>query len=578
MLKNHLLIALRNFRKHWSFTLINIIGLTLGIAGSLLIFLWVQDELRYDTFHTNGDQLYQVMFNTEIQDEIRTGNQMPYPMATALQSDYPEVARAVRTTYPQSLLFHHRNQSFTERGIYADPDFFTTFTFPLIRGEAEQLLNAPNQITLSESLAAKLFGTDWEQQDVLGKTITVGDDQLFSVSGIFQDVPSHSSLQFEYVVSLDKYLSDHPWYEDNWGNFQFISYVLLTPQTDVEAFNQKIADTYQRYTQGMFPGRENRQSSVFLHAFLDKHLYSDFENGRSAGGLIQYVRIFSMVAIIVLLLASINFVNLTTAKSQQRAKEIGVRKAIGAGRLSLVLQFLGEAFLLTIVATLLALLLAYLLLPLFNTITGKALLLSSVPGSLGWVLPLMVLLTSFLAGAYPAFYLSSLRTVSIIRGSMKFGSGGGTTRKALVVFQFALSLLIIIGTLAVHWQIRFLQQKELGMEKDQILTVWLQGIPDTQYDVVRRELARQSGVTNVSFTNQDPVRITNNTGGVQWPGKSPEEALTFHILYTDENFVETLGVPIRQGRNFSPTLRTDTANFLVNQTAVRAMGLENPIG
>ncbi len=285
-----------------------------------------------------------------------------------------------------------------------------------------------------------------------------------------------------------------------------------------------------------------------------------------------------MVAIIVLLLASINFVNLTTAKSQQRAKEIDVRKAVGAGRGSLVLQFLGEAFLLTAVATLLALLLTYLLLPLFNTITGKELVLSSVLGSLGWILPSMVLLTGLLAGAYPAFFLSSLRTVSIIRGKMKFGSGGGTTRKALVVFQFALSLLIIIGTLAVHWQIRFLQQKELGMEKDHIITAWLQGIPPTQYDVVRRELAQQSGIANVSFTNQDPVRITNNTSGVQWRGQLPEETLSFRTLYTDENFVETLDVPVLQGRNFSSALGSDTANFLVNQTAVRAMGLENPIG
>ena len=294
--------------------------------------------------------------------------------------------------------------------------------------------------------------------------------------------------------------------------------------------------------------------------------------------MIQYVRIFSLVAIIVLLLACINFVNLTTAKSQQRAKEIGVRKAVGAGRASLALQFLGEALLLTTVATGLAVLLTYLLLPLFNSITGKELALSSVASSWGWLLPGAVIITGLLAGAYPAFFLSSLKTVSIIRGKMKFGSGGGTTRKALVVFQFALSLLIIIGTLAVHWQIRFLQQKELGMEKDQVITFSLQGVAPAQYDVMKRELLQQPGITQVALVNQSPVRITNNNSNMQWPGKGPDDELLFRVLGTDENLLKTLSIPLLQGRNFSPTRLADTVNFLINQTAVRAMGLQRPIG
>ncbi len=580
MLKNHWLIAVRNFRKHWTFALINVIGLTLGIAGSLLIFLWVQDELRYDRFHTHGDQLHQVMFNSEVQGEILTGDQMPYPMATVLQDDYAEIKQTVLTTYPWSRLLRYQEKSLKERGMYAGADFFSLFTFPLLQGEAAEILTAPGRIVLSESLAAKLFGTDWEQGEIVGKTITVGDNTSLSVTGVFRDVPAQSSLRFDYVIPMQQLLSQNPRsnYPDSWGNFMFVLYAAVAESVDREALNQKVADTYQRYTQDVFPEWTDAQNSIFLQPFGDRHLYGTFANGRPVGGLIQYVRIFSLVAVIVLLLACINFVNLTTAKSQQRAKEIGVRKAVGAGRWSLAIQFLGEALLLTVVATGLAVLLTFLLLPLFNGITGKELALSSVASAWGWLLPAVVVATGLLAGAYPAFFLSSLKTVSIIRGKMKFGSGGGATRKALVVFQFSLSLLIIIGTLAVHWQIRFLQQQELGMEKDQVVTFPLQGVSSAQYDVLKQELLPQPGITQVALVDQSPVQVTNNNSGVQWPGKAPDDELLFRVLATDENLLNTLDIPLLQGRNFSSTRLADTASYLVNQTAARAMGLEHPVG
>ena len=291
VLKNHWLIALRNFQKHWSFTLINSVGLTLGIAGSLLIFLWVQDELGYDHFHTNGEQLHQVMYNAEVQGEIRTGNQMPYPMATVLQDDYPEIERTVLTTPAWPLLLSYQEKSLNERGIYAGSDFFSLFTFPLLRGDATEILTAPGRIVLSESLATKLFGTDWAQREIVGKTITVGKDASLSVAGVFQDVPAQSSLQFDYVIPMQQLVSQNSQshYPENWGNFLFILYVEVAEQTDAEALNQKIANTYQRYTQDLFPEQADAQNSIFLQPFGNRHLFGKYEK-RPAGGRLDSVR------------------------------------------------------------------------------------------------------------------------------------------------------------------------------------------------------------------------------------------------------------------------------------------------
>ncbi|MEM9831428.1 MAG: ABC transporter permease [Bacteroidota bacterium] len=574
MIRNLLRTALRNFWKHKQFTLINLLGLTLGIGSSLLFVLWVQDELNMDSFHQHNERIFQVMNYTQMGDgKSETGGQVPAAMAQAVRNDYPEVELAVPMTVSTSQLFIRDQASLSESGMYAGSDFFRLFTFPLLAGEKENVLASPSGVAISASLAKKIFGNDSSPTAVLGKSITIEGQEPLIVSGVFADVPANSSLQFEYVLPI---ASNSSWKPDEWGGFMYHLFIRLAPEVDMPAFRQKFGTTVARYNETVLREYPGMTLTQLLHPMTDRYLYSKFENGVATGGPIEYVRIFCVVAFIVLVLACINFINLTTAKSETRAKEIGVRKVNGAQHITLALQFFGEALLLTVLATALALVLSWALLPFFNTLTGKEISLLNIFPSFWGILFIIVLLTSLLAGLYPSLFLASLDVVSVFKGSKSFGKRGSVTRQALTVFQFTLSVLIVTATLVIRVQTNYLQSRNLGQAKEQLISFSLRGISSKQYKTLRNELTGKAGISDVTLMNQRPYHVTNNTVNVSWNGD--KSSVRFHTHSTDEQYLGTMGISLLEGRNFSTDIQEDKNNFLINEAAARVIGLENPIG
>lgn len=575
MLRNYFTLAFRHFWKQKMFTFVNVFGLALGIACSILIALWVQDELRYDRFHADGDRIYQVMANMQQGDKIATWTSTPQPLQPLLDTQFPEVeATAILKTASLHALFEVDEQHFQEAGYFASPSLFTMFSFPFVQGEAATALEDINSIVISEAMAQRLYGPDWVQQNLVGKMLTIDgsspEEETLKIGGIFQDTPSHSTLRFDFIRPFTRHIQDQG--ELNWRDHSYSNFVKLHAGTDPVAFERKIKDVIMENDPGIVLG-----VTLLLHPYEKLYLYSNFENGKNTGGRITFVRIFSVVAILILLIACINFMNLSTAQSSQRAKEIGIRKAIGAIRRSLILQFIGEAVMLAFLALLLALLIIYLLLPVFNDLTGKTVAIDFTQPAY-WLLTMgVVLLTGLLAGSYPALFLSSLNTVRALKGNLSSHFGATTLRKALVVFQFTLSILMIIGTLIVHQQVQYIHNKELGLDRDNLIYMPL-GNAQAHYEVVRNQLLQHPSIVSVTSTNQNPLSVVNAIAGLRWDGKREGDGTMFYLINTNLDYLETMQIELKEGRDFSAEFATDTANFIVNEAAARAMGIENPVG
>lgn len=570
MFKNYLKTALRNFWRQKTYSSINMVGLSVGLACSFLIFLWVKHELSYDQFHEHGAQIHRVMRNYSSNNKIYTWSATPMPLAKVLEEEYPEVTHAILTTWTQKKLLSKADKVFRENGIYASPAFFEVFTFPIIQGSSQTALSEPNAIAISEGLARKYFGTDWASKSIIGQSLTLNHRKDYTVQAVFKDVPSNSSLGFKFVLPMADYLADKKWLE-HWGNNSLRMYVKLQEGVVLADFNAKVEKVILKY-------HKSARATVFLQPFLDMHLYSEFKNGKLVGGGIEYVRLFTVVALFILLIACINFMNLATARSTQRAREVGVRKAVGASKLRLAGQFMGESMLMTVFAAILALGLVELLLPQFNEMTRKSLVadwldINTLPVFLG-----IALLTGLLAGSYPAFYLSGFNPVTILRGAFKAGAGAGFLRQGLVTFQFALTILLIIGTLTVYEQMTYIRGKNLGLDRENLITMTLEGPIKKQYDVFKQELLRLPGIQMVTASNQNPLSVGNSTSDPKWQGKDPEAELLFHIINSNFDFVETMKMNVIQGRSFDKAFASDTSSYVINAEMARVMDMDNPVG
>lgn len=570
MLRNYFLTALRNFSRQRVFSLINVLGLSVGLACSLLIILWIQDELSYDQFHEDKSQLFSVMRSSYYTNgEVYTWSAIPMPLAEALENDYPEVTHAMLYSFPLTQVFANGDKVIRESGRYVDPRLFEVFSFPMLLGDAKQVLNQPNQLAISRTMAEKLFGTDWESQNILDKTIRFNNRGELILKGVFEDVPAHSTLDFEYVLPVEDFYVFNDWVH-GWDNNGLRMHVRLAEGVDSEELNEKILNVINEHN-----GGDNR---IFLQALTDRYLYNDYENGQIAGGRIEYVRIFSMVAIFILLIAAINFMNLATARASKRMREIGVRKVVGASKTALILQFLGESVLLSTIAFLLAISFVQLLLPTFNEITFKSIEISYFGSA---YLPLFLgisVILGLIAGVYPAFFLSSIRITHVLKNKLKHNYGAANIRKGLVVLQFFISIVLTIGTLTIYQQVNFIQNKNIGIEKDNLMFFTLEGRAQEEYVAFKQELLRQPGVLEVSAMDQFPLNVGTSTGGINWPGKDPETSILFQIITTKHDMIETLGLEMAEGRPFSRDFGPDTSAVLANEAAIRAMGLENPIG
>lgn len=572
MLRNYFKTAVRSFLKQKGYTIINIAGLTVGIVSSLLILLWIQDEVNKDKFHENDSTLFAVMRYMYLDGEVLTTTSIPKPLAEKLESDYPEVEHAELMSWEEEFLFQLDDKFTREKGRYVGDAFFEIMSYPLIVGDPLTVLDDNYSVVISEEVAIKYFGAEWRSNpDVIGSVMKVNNGDLHKITGVFENTGPNSSIQFDIVLPIEIFIKENDWVE-HWGNNGLRLIVKIKDgEHDMNAFGFRLFDEINSHDIGY-------DARAFLQPYSERYLYSNYEEGKLVGGRIDYVKIFMVVAIFILIIASINFMNLATARSTMRAKEIGVRKVLGAQRNSLSAQFMIESMLMTLLATALSVLLVYMLLPVFNTLTDKRIAIDFTGFNFWAITGGITIFTGFLSGSYPALFLSSFKILSVIKGTLKHTKGATYFRKGLVVFQFSLSILLIIGTLTVYRQINFIMTKNVGLNKENVLYQGLEGSMTDHYQTFKNELLAVPEVKYVSRSSQNPLSAGSDTFGVEWEGKDPEMRILFNIINADHDWVEAMGATLKDGRGYSNDFPFDTSSYIINEKAAEIMGLEDPVG
>lgn len=570
MLKHNILLFFRNIKRQKSSFLINVIGLSSGLACALLIALWVNDELGVDKFYKDHDRIYQVIehlnFNTGTQTIIETSG----PMAELLAEKMPEVEYATSTIQPDWFGMHVLSvgeNSLKAVGQLVSEDYFNIFSFNILQGNKGNILSDPNSIVLSQKLAMNLFGA---AENSIGKVVEFEHSRQFQVSGIFENVPHNATAQFDFILSSEASKEAAPWNSlHTWNGSGPQVYVKLKKGTDIEQLNAKVGAIRKNRD-------ENTVRTATLIPYSEHYLHGTYENGKQVGGRIEYVKLFTLIAILILIIACINFMNLSTARASKRLKEIGVKKAVGAKRKTFVFQFLSESVLMSFMALIIAIVIVALFLPHFNTIIGKQLTLSFDPTLLTITLGI-TLLTGIIAGSYPALYLSGFNAITVLRGQLNQSLGELWTRKGLVVVQFALSIVLIVSVLVVYKQIEFVQNKNLGYEKENIVRFNVEGKIREGLETFTSELKKLPNIKNASSNTHSMVGHNWSTT-LDWEGKNPENDVTFQIVGVDYDFIETMGMEMKMGHSFSREFGTDSTGVIFNEAAIKAMGLNDPIG
>ena len=566
MIKNYFKTAWRNLLNNKTFSLINIFGLALGMTCSLVIMLWLKDEYNRDRFHQNDKRLCRVMENQYFSGSISTFESTPGIFAENIVKDIPEIQLASQMLWEEEPLFTVNNTFDKEKGRYVQKDFLKMFSYKLAKGNAASALDRPDGVVISKKMAEKYF----KGIDPIGKMMRVDSRDNVMVTGVLEEIPELSSLKFDFLMSYDLWFKRNDWAKD-WGNNGPRCYVLLAANTSIDKVNAKIKNYLKT---------KNKESNIelFLQNYGESYLYSNWDNGKQNGGRIDYVRIFSVVAVIILLIACINFMNLATARSLKRAREIGVRKVVGAGKRQLIAQFIGESLFVSFLALCLTLLIVALLLPAFNTLTEKHLSINFADPSFLLLLLGLTLGTGIISGSYPALFMSSLKPIIILKGVLKFKSGAAYFRKALVVFQFALSIILILGMIVIYRQIDFIHNKNLGFAKEDLLYIPIEGELQKTYPAFKDELLRQTGIKSVSSSQSSPLEVGSSTQGVRWPGKDTTKMILFSNNPITYDYIKTMGIQLVDGRDFDPSYGLDSNNYLVNEAAAGKIGYKEPVG
>jgi putative ABC transport system permease protein len=567
MFKNYFKVAVRNIKRHKGYSFINITGLAIGMACCLLISLWVLDELSFNRFHTNVDQLYRVEFDQNYSGKLFHVNVSPYPMAKALEAEIPEIDHAVRITGMGELLVRYGDKMLYQDGIMAvDQAFLEIFTFPLVKGDALTALNDPDSMIVSEELAEKYFGSE----DPLGKTLTINTRHAFRVTGVMKNIPQNSDFRFKMLLSF-KFLEDTGNTNDDWDSNNIPTYIKLRGDASVAQVTAKITELNSRH-------RDIQDLTFSLMPLARIHLYGHFgfDTGPRAA---QYVYIFSIIAFFVLFIACINFMNLTTARSAKRAKEVGIRKVVGAVRGEITRQFYGESLLFTLISLVIALGIVAAALPSFNSLTGKNLSLHLFSY---WKLLLgltgVALVTGLTSGSYPALFLGSFQPIRTLRGKLRSGPKSVLFRRTLVVVQFTLSISLIIGTGVVYSQLNFLKSKKLGYEKEHTVYLPMRGVDRSLYSQLKSELQRSPDLLGVSGARHRPSAIGSNTDNARWEGRDPEIDVSTYMTQVDYDFFETMGIELVEGRSFSKEYSTDRESaYIINEELVKVMGVDSAV-
>ncbi|MGF7037652.1 ABC transporter permease [Mucilaginibacter lappiensis] len=566
MLKNYLKITWRNLLRQKTFSLINILGLTIGMASAALILLWIQNELSFDQFHEKRERLYSVYNRSKFDGKLWSWETTPKIMGRVMKEELPQLEKVARVT-DASFLFTIGDKHLTAAGDFTDPDFLSMFSFPLISGDQKTALSDLHNIVITEKFSKKLFG----QENAMGKTVKIDSNAYFKVTGVMKDLPNNTRFDFEYLVPWS-YLKKIGQDDEYWGNNSIQTFVLLKPGVTEAHADAAVLNFTKNHS-------DTKDIQQFLHPADKWHLYSHFEDGKIVGGKIERVRVFSLIAVLILVIACINFMNLSTARSEKRAREVGIRKTVGALRGSLIWQFLGESVLIAAIAGLFAVFIVQISMSGFNQLTQKQLY---VPygNPYFWLIALgFIVVTGVISGSYPALYLSSFKPVAVLKGTFKAANTLVTPRKLLVVIQFTFAVVLIICTIIIRQQLQYAQDRDTGYRKDNLIYTFMSGDITKHYPSIRNELLSSGAATSVSKTNSPITQRYSDSWGFNWPGSLPKNKVDFIIYSSDGSLVKTMGLKLVAGRDIDPVnYPTDSTAMLVNEASVKIMNLKAPVG
>ena len=570
MLRNFLLVALRNVRKNSLYSIINISGLSIGIACSILILLWVTDELAFDKFLPKYNKLYQVWVNAEYDGKINSWRSVPLPTYEAMKDADNDIVNTVVTGWGHEHLLTVGDTKIFKDTYWVSEEFLEMFEFPLVAGDASTALDDPLSIVISESTAKALFG----DEDPINKTILLGDAGELNVTAVLKDIPEYSSFQFDFLLpwkyreQINEWVVDN---KDNWGNYSFQIFLELSDNSKAGVVGENVKDMLTE------KGQDDIEREFFLYPMERWRLHSQFENGIETGGMIEYVQLFSVIAIFILVIACINFMNLATARSEKRLKEVGIRKSIGSKRIDLVFQFLGESLVISIISFLVAILMVWLVLPYYNQMVEKELIFN-INSPFFWIITLgLIGFTGLLGGSYPAFYLSSFSPARTLKGNITVGKNASLPRKVLVVLQFGVAIILIAGTAIIYQQIDMVKNRDLGYNKNNLITIDFTDELRNNYEALKNEILASGAVESMTRSNSAITQINSNNF-LGWPGKPEDLRVIFTTITSEYDYTKTMDIEILEGRDFSQDFKSDTNAIIVNKAAIELMQLEDPIG
>ncbi|MGF6849391.1 putative ABC transport system permease protein [Chitinophaga sp. W3I9] len=574
MLKTHFRTAWRGIRRNKVYSALNILGLASGMAAALLIGLWVYVQVSYDRFLPGYQQVYKVRYNTNNNGEINTSNSTNLPLAQALKEDFPEIKYVAQTDWMGPHPLSVGDKRINVNGAMAGSDFLKIFQYSFIQGNAGTALSDPYSIVLSQTTAVALFG----QEDPVGKMVRIDNSHDLRVSGILKDLPANSTFQFSFIVPFAYYSATDEGVKnslDDWNNNSFQTFVALQPNISYADLAPKIKGVLVKHSPKYFG---QTKAALFLEPLKDWHLFSEYRNGVATSGLIDYVKMFALIGILILVIACINFTNLSIARSEKRAREVGIRKAIGSRRKDLILQFLTESMTLTLVAFLLSLLLVVLVLPAFNNLTHTTISIPFANGLFWLAMAGYVLFTGLLSGSRPAFYLSSFNPVKVLKGSMQAGKGGNLPGKVLVVVQFTCSIILIISTIIIYQQIQHARNRPVGYDASRLLMTDATGDLTRNYEAFKNEIMGTGVISSVTKSSSPVTELWASNSVTDWSGRLPGETLSLAVIgVSDADYFKTLGMKMVNGRNFTGNQGADSLSVVLNEAAVKRMRYKDPI-
>ena len=566
MFRNYLKIAWRNIWKNKTFSVTNLLGLTIGMTCTMLILLWVADEWQWDKFHPNHKNIYHVRVNRNFNGEITTDQTTPFPLAAALKGNFPEVKNAIVDDLGGEQVLKYNQTIVKRNGVTVSGDYFNLFQWKFEKGDRASALSKPENIVITAATAKALFGND----EPNGKVIRLNNQELKTVAGVIQDPPANSTFQFNFITAFNPANENVQQSSTDWVNCFTQTFIEVQPGADIDALNKKISAFANSKTDGT-------DFDYFLHPMEKWRLYSDFKNGVNVGGMISYVKLFSIIAIIILIIACVNFMNLSTAKSEKRAKEVGIRKTLGSERKQLILQFYSESLIFSLTSFLLSVLAVYALLPLFNGMVEKQLHLDLTDPKFLLLGFSMVLLTGLVAGSYPALYLSSFNPIKVLKGTFLPGRAAAMPRKVLVVLQFGISVLLISSTILIYQQVQHVKNRDLGYNPNNLISIPSSADANKNVDIIKNELMQSNMVASITRTSSPVTDIRNFTPAPDWQGKPSDAKIIMSAMRADAGFSTTVGTKLTQGRDFT-TQPADSTAMLLNKAAVEIMQLKDPIG